>query len=146
MKGALANAIYVALAADANLADLVGTRIYDDPPRGEERTFPYVVIADRTSEETGSRGAMQLESGDVRITLHVWGKARGAALEVEPIQRRIREILGRGRGLQVDGFTLIRDSLVCENELCVPDRDDDMPDQSLYHGVQQWVGQMEASA
>lgn len=138
-KGPLANAIFVALKADASLVALATGGIYEAMPRATRVSFPYVHVGERNAET--NTGAMQREGSDVRVTVHVWSEARGAA-ECEAIQSRIRAVLQRAN-LPVTGFLMLGGSLVCDTELCIPDVDPDMPERSLYHGVQQWIADLQ---
>ena len=94
---ALQAAVVAALGADAGVSALVGTRIYDVPPR--EVTFPYVTIGPAnvtdwsTSTEAGA---------EHRLELHIWSRQRGkketyeimAALEAALDERRRLPLTG----------------------------------------------------
>ena len=80
----LQKAVFEALAGDAALAALVGTRIFDHAPANV--SFPYVTFG-RTSIYDWSTGT---ESGSEQLfTLHIWSKAKGKSetLEIMEIAR-----------------------------------------------------------
>lgn len=139
--GPLANAIFVALRADANLMALVGNRVYDAVPRADTVAFPYVTFARTSGIPSG--GAMQREGTQASVWLDVWSDSQGNA-EANSILSRIQAVLTRAN-LPVAGFTLNAGSLTCEMSEVFPDTDPDMPETSLYHGVQHWVGWLEES-
>lgn len=97
---ALQCAIYAALVADDTLAALVGTRLYDAPPRKSE--FPYVVFAEdeetawNTADNTGS------EHG---ITIQAWSRA-GGRKECKAIADALRGCLDDA-DLTLDGHRLV---------------------------------------
>ena len=80
----LQKAIFGALGANAALAALVGTRVFDHAPANA--AFPYITFG-RTSVYDWSTGT---ESGTEQLfTLHVWSKAKGKkeALEIMELAR-----------------------------------------------------------
>ena len=80
----LQKAIFEALGANATLAALVGTRVFDHAPANA--AFPYITFG-RTSVYDWSTGT---ESGTEHLfTLHVWSKAKGKkeALEIMELAR-----------------------------------------------------------
>lgn len=65
-------AIAAHLAADADLAALVGDRIHDGAPRAG--AFPSITFGEAGQADWSSDGE---PGGDVRLTLHVWSRAIG---------------------------------------------------------------------
>jgi hypothetical protein len=81
----LQKSIFEALAEDAALTALVGTRIHDHAPANAP--FPYITFG-RTSVYDWSTGT---ESGTEQLfTLHVWSKGKGKkeALEIMELARQ----------------------------------------------------------
>jgi hypothetical protein len=64
---ALQGALVAALRADATLAGLVGSAVFDAPPRGQ--SAPYVVI---TRHDLLPRDGDTPPGNEHRVTLHVW--------------------------------------------------------------------------
>jgi len=65
-------AIVAALAADTDLAALVGGRIHDGAPRATE--FPSITFGETGQSDWSSD---REPGGDVRLALHVWSRAVG---------------------------------------------------------------------
>jgi Protein of unknown function (DUF3168) len=97
---ALQKAVVAALRADAALGALIGTAIYDDPPR--EAAFPYV-----------SLGAASLADGDTAsergyvhlFHLDIWSR-QGGRKEVRAILGAIEAVL-HDASLALDGHSLV---------------------------------------
>jgi hypothetical protein len=71
---ALHKAVFGTLAAAAPLTNIVGTRIFDAPPR--DATFPYVTLGETSSADWST----STEDGtEHRLTLHAWSRAGGKA-------------------------------------------------------------------
>lgn len=138
-NAAFADAVFRVLSTDATLLALV-TGVYASAPDAAKLVKPYVIVGDRDFAPQDA-GAMQLEGGRARVTLDVWSDYNGPA-ETQDIQSRIRVLLLRA-SLPVQGFALFAGSVICEDEQCVADWDPDMPKQSLFHGVQAWIGLLE---
>lgn len=72
--------------ADANVAALVGDRVYDDIPKG--KTFPYVHLdTSQTTDETVDDCATWFE---VSQDVHVWSRATGMP-ETKRIMKALRD-------------------------------------------------------
>jgi hypothetical protein len=85
----LQQAIYAALAADAQLQALIGDppRVYDDPPGAS--TLPAVMIGDGLESDWST----QTEKGaEHDLTIHVWSRA-GGRKEARMILARICGVL-----------------------------------------------------
>jgi hypothetical protein len=96
----LQKAIFEALGANAALAALVGTRIFDHAPANV--SFPYITFG-RTSVYDWSTGT---ESGSEQLfTLHVWSKGKGKK-EVLEIMELARTTL-HDAALDLDGHRLV---------------------------------------
>ena len=93
-------AFFAALGGDEQLAETIGNRIFDTPPRDAE--FPYVTLGDwsaadwSTGTETGT---------EHRLTVHAWSRAGGKA-ESWSIVDAIREAL-HDRDFTLDGQALV---------------------------------------
>jgi hypothetical protein len=97
---ALQQAVYAALLADAGVAALAGTRVFDDVPG--DAAMPYVVIG----EDRESDWSTATESGSEHIlSLHVWSRASGHK-EAKLLCDAVRAALD-GAALAVSGATLI---------------------------------------
>ena len=86
---ALQQAIYVALAANADLKALIGDppRLFDFVPR--DAGFPYVVIGDATESDWSTA----TEAGsEHQLTIHVWSRGAGHK-EAKAIAGLIRDAL-----------------------------------------------------
>jgi hypothetical protein len=83
----LQGALVARLKADAPLAALVGTRVYDQPP--SPVTYPYVTIGEA---QTIRDDATCISGGQVYLTLHAWSVAVGF-LEVKRIADAVTESL-----------------------------------------------------
>ena len=114
-------AIHAALAADAGLASIIGSSVYDDVPQGT--SFPYVVIGDVTTRDWST----QTQEGDEHIVvIHAWSNQRGRR-EVQMIIERIDAVLD-GAALALVDHQLINLRVVFWTAL----RD---LDGATYHGV-----------
>lgn len=136
-----ADALVAVLTADAVLTGLASSGIYASLPRGVRTVPPYIVIGRREMDDVG--GAMQVAGGQARVVVEVWSNLNGPA-EAQQMQSRIRALLMR-RTLPVSGFLMIDGSLTCVHERVELDFDPDMPERSLFHGVQEWVADLEES-
>jgi Protein of unknown function (DUF3168) len=134
-----ADAIRAALLADATLQALVPSGILSALPRATRTTMPYQIIGRRGFDDQG--GAMQLEGGHATVFIDTWSDHNGPS-EVQQIQARNRVLLQR-QPLAVSGFVLIAGSLTCAEELVFVDFDADMPERTLFHGVQEWRAWLE---
>lgn len=138
---AFADAILADIKAYATAMTLLTGGVYASLPRGVRKVPPYLMVGRRDLDDQG--GAMQLAGGHATVFLDVWSKFNGPA-EAQQIQSCLRARLMR-RALTVSGFTMIEGSLTCVQEFVMPDPDPDMPEQALFHGVQQWVADLEES-
>ena len=138
---AFADAIALALTSDATLMAMV-TGVYAALPRAGRTLVPYIVLGKRESDDTG--GAMQIAGGLSKIFLEVWSNLNGPA-QVQQIQGRIRSLLLR-RTLLVSGYTMLANSLTCPMESVALDPDPDMPENTLFHGEQEWTAWLEEAA
>lgn len=68
----LQGAIIARLKADATLATLIGSRVYDQPPDGA--TFPYFTIGEAQFLRDD---ATCVTGGQVYLTMHAWSRAVG---------------------------------------------------------------------
>lgn len=82
-------ALHARLTADAQLAGLIGRRVYDDVP--EDARFPYVSLGEDFELPDDDHGGLGAE---VTVTLHVWSKYRGWA-EALAVAGRIQALLHR---------------------------------------------------
>jgi hypothetical protein len=130
------------LTADATLVALATGGIYAALPRNGRTTMPYVILGRREMNDQG--GAMQLEGGKALLVIDVWSDHNGPS-EAQAIQSRIRRVLQR-QTLTIVGFAMIAGSMACEEELVFPDFDPDMPERTLFHGVQHWSAYLEEAA
>lgn len=137
-----ADAFYTRMAGDARLATLAPGGVFASLPesrRVDPANGAYIVVGHRT---LGTRaGAMQREGGNADVLVDVWSAYNGPA-ETQDIQAQIRRLFQRV-DLVVPGFALYSGSVTCAEEMCFPDWDPDMPERSLFHGVQRWTGLLE---
>lgn len=95
VDGAMQVALVTALKASAEVAALVGARIYDRVPTGA--TFPYVTVPDIQIVEDGAEGIV---ADELFLDLHVWDRdAAGVGT------MRLKAIAGALRRT-LDGATL----------------------------------------
>lgn len=139
-KTAFAQAFYLALAADAILLTLVTGGVMTAVRRDVRVSYPYLIVGRRDLRDHGA-GAMQREGGTVHLFVDVWSAANDP-IEVEQIQSRVRALMTRN-DLAVSGFALYAGSVTCPEELVFTEPDPDLPERSLFHGVQQWTGLLE---
>ena len=99
-SAALHAAIYAALAESEALGELVGSRVFDAPPRDAD--FPYLTVGEwavvdwSTGTEAGT---------EHHLTVHAWSRAGGKA-ESWLLIEQVREAL-HDRALTLDGATLV---------------------------------------
>lgn len=138
-----ADAIFSRLNADVRLAALAPGGVFASMPdsrRVDASTDgAYVFVGHRTLGPNA--GAMQREGGNADVVVDVWSAYNGPS-ECQDIQGRIRALLQRC-DLAVPGFVLYAGSVMCDEEQCFQDFDPDMPQRSLFHGVQRWTGLLE---
>jgi hypothetical protein len=145
--GPLVDAVYTRLTTDGPLTVLIAGRVFTSLPKtGSRVPFPYVVIGrvelgSKSAEARRLAGAMGKEGVVARLTLDTWSQQNGPS-EAFAIQARIRVLFQR-QPLVVAGFDVVAGSVTCEDELMFPDVDPEMPDRSLFHGVQQWTAILE---
>ena len=88
-----------------------------------------------------------IEVGERELASAGVGRGARVCLPVGFGRRGIELLFGHAcaqrQQIPIVGFTLIANSLHCVEELCFPDFDADMPARTLYHGVQQWVCDVE---
>ncbi len=98
---ALRAAIHAKLAADAQLATLLGgVKIFDEAPRGEP--LPYVTFGDLQSRDWSTASDLGMEHF---IILNAWSGQSGAR-EALSIAGRIQALL-HDQPLPIQGFTLV---------------------------------------
>ncbi len=136
-----ADAIFARLSTDTVLLALTPGGVYASLPRSTRATPPYVVVGRR--EQHGSGFAMQIGGGDCHVFIDVWSLFNGPS-EAETIQSRIRVLLER-QPLAVAGFVVFAGSVSCEEEFVLQEFDSDMPERTLFHGVQHWSAALEES-
>lgn len=141
--GPFADAVLTALAADGNLTAIVADRIVATPKTGTRTTYPYIV-GDRRDLAPGSV-AMQKEGGEASLWIHCWSELNDPD-EVQRMQARVRAVLNRSTALAITGYVMYAGSLHIEEEMVISDFDQDMPQRSLYHGVQRVVADLEEAA
>ena len=137
---AFGDAVLTTLLEDDALIAIVSTRIKASLKRSEKTVMPYIV-GGRRDLWPGESLSMQSDGGRVEIWLDFWSEANGPN-EVERMMARARAVLQR-RPLRLDGFVMIGGSLRCEEERVIPDFDPDMPQKSLFHGVQRWAADVD---
>lgn len=140
--GPFADAVLTVLKADSVLATLASGGIYTALPLRMRLTSPYVIVG---HQQMGpSDAAMQIEGGQITLTVDVWSEANGPH-PARAIQSRIRALLQR-RDVAVSGFALVLGSVTCDEELVFADKDPDIPERSLFHGIQRWTAYLEEAA
>lgn len=133
------DAALAVLRADAALALLALGGVFASLPLSIRTSLPYVILGRRELNDQG--GAMQLEGGKALLIIDVWSDHNGPS-EAQAIQSRIRRLLQR-QTLVIVGFSMITGSMTCEEETVFTDFDPDMPERSLFHGVQHWGAYLE---
>lgn len=134
-----ADAVLGRLTPDATLIALMPNGIKTALPRGARVLYPYGLIG---REQLNDRAfAMQLEGGEGALFIDVWSDKNGPG-EAQQILSRIRALLQR-QTLTMAGFTMIAGSLTCRDEQVFREFDADMPERTLYHGIQEWVADLE---
>lgn len=147
--GPFSEAVVSVLRGDAALAELVGgsdqvaTKIVT-ALRARERTAPPYITVGR-SDLTAGAVAMQKEGGQAGVYIEVWSATTGPA-EAQAMQSRIRALFARDRALTVPGYAVWPGSLEFVEEMVMPDFDPDMPERSLYRGLQRLVADLEDAA
>jgi hypothetical protein len=136
------DALTAVLVADAALALLAPGGIVAALPRSVRVVEPYVIVGRREIDTLG--GAMQISGGLAHVTLDTWSAQNGPA-ETQQIQARCRVLLER-QALRIPGFAMLDGSLTCEVEDVTADFDPDMPELTLFHGVQTWMAWLEEAA
>ena len=139
--GPFGDAVLDAVAADDAIVAFVGDRVRASVKDQAKSALPFIVGARR--DLLPGAVAMQREGGRAAIWVDVWSDKNGPN-EVQQILSRIRAVLQR-RALTVSGYTVLGGSLVCDEEHVFPDFDPDMPQRTLYHGVQKWSADLEES-
>lgn len=139
--GPFGDAVLNALLDDNALDAIVDGRIKASLKKAENTPLPYIVGARRDLIEGNGAGSMQVEGGKATMWLDFWSEKNGPD-EVQSMMARARAVLSR-RTLRLTHFSMIAGSLVCESEHVIPDFDPDMPQKSLFHGVQQWTALVE---
>lgn len=95
-------AIAAALLADTDLAEIVGTRVYDIPP--DRPKFPYVTLGD---DLVVNDGTDCVSSAEVAITIHAWSQNK-TYKEVKLMAARIAAVLDENTSsLSPEGHHLI---------------------------------------
>ncbi len=140
--GPFADAVLDALLADAALVAIVADRIVASLKVKAVTPLPYIV-GGRRDLMPGSV-AMQLEGGRGSVWLDFWSDENSPD-EVQRMMSRTKAVLQR-RSLTIPGYTMFAGSLECEEEQVIPDFDPDMPQRSLYHGVQHWAADLEEAS
>lgn len=96
----LQKAIYARLGANAPLAALIATRIYDNAPG--DTAFPYVTLGENeTSDESGD----ETDLIEHRLTIYVWSRSGGRS-EAKSIMAAITDTL-HDADLELAGHSLI---------------------------------------
>lgn len=95
---ALQQAVFTRLGADAALAVLVGSRIYDEVPRPV--VFPYVTLSEMDVQDKGTKSGDVLE---LTLTLHVWSLQSGMK-ETQQILAALRDLLHNAPLTLNEGF------------------------------------------
>lgn len=92
--------LYAVLSGDADLALLVGDRIFDGVGR-PDAAYPFVVFQFQGGHDVAGVSAIRLMSQELYLVKAVGRGASYAALK--PIAKRIDELLHRQRGVTADG-------------------------------------------
>jgi hypothetical protein len=96
-------ALIAALKADSGVTDLVGQRIYDEPPTGVQ--FPYLRITDISPQAFDTDNQ---EGAIVQIGLHAHSRATQGRVEAARIAEAAQAALHRQEAaLTVTGHTLV---------------------------------------
>ena len=136
---AVVDAVVAALKGDTALMALV-TGVYGHVPRAARASHPYVRVSQPALDQD-AHGGMGVGGGRVSFSVDVWSNAKGP--------HRTREILARllvgleRRDLVLVGFDLAGGSLHCTESIVFDEPDPDMPEETLYHGHQEWEALVE---
>lgn len=112
------------LKADAAVAALVQTRVYDYVPSGT--TYPYIAIGDDTLRDLGAHTFKGMEA---TINIHSWSRYEGRK-QVKQMMEAIYDRLHEGE-LTLSGHTMV----FCRFEFAEVMKD---PDGSTHHGIQRF--------
>jgi len=96
----LQKAIHARLCADAPLAALVATRVYDNAPG--EAAFPYVTLGEN---ETSDQSGDDIRVSEHRLTIYVWSR-RGGRSEAKTIMAALGDAL-HDAALELTGHSLV---------------------------------------
>ncbi len=97
---ALQKAIYAHLSADADIAALVGTRLFDNVPG--DAGFPYLTLGEA---QVSDWSAGEEGGSEHFLSLHVFSRAGGRA-EAKSIMGAVHSVL-HDAGLTLEGFSLV---------------------------------------
>ncbi len=98
----LQGGILTALLAHTPLTDIVGVKIYDEPPDGTE--VPYVCYGDPTEEDWGSKS---FDGTEHSIQLHCWSDHRGAKQAREILDAIYTHLHNNTASISLTGHTLV---------------------------------------
>lgn len=108
--------IYDALVNNSTFMNLIGSRIYDEPPTNCQ--YPFVTIGDGTEI---SDNRLTYNGYDVTITLHIYTKPEGLGFyPAKKILESINAVINVKR-LSMTNLTM----LLCKLDNIVTERDDD---------------------
>lgn len=139
---AFVDALRAALTSDVTLMALI-TGVYGHVSEADRTAYPYLVLGDRHLDE-GQARSMAMSGGRTSVQLDGWSAHKGGS-EMHAILSRARIVLER-RTLTVLGFSMMAGSLTCEFEDILDEPDADNPKKTLYHGIQQWVAEIDEAA
>lgn len=99
---ALQGAISTLLKANAGVAAIVGTRVYDAVPTNPVATFPYLTIGD---DQVLPDIAQDYDGADVVMTIHGWSRGAGFP-EVKGLGKAVNAAL-TDAALTITGFRIV---------------------------------------
>lgn len=120
----LQSALLTALKADATLAAIVDTRVYDNVP--QKTDYPYVAIGDDTFGDLGSHTFKGME---ITVNIHCWSQYAGRK-QVKQMMEAIYDLLHEGT-LTLSGHTVVFSRF----EFAETMKD---PDGVTHHGIQRF--------
>ena len=121
-------AILAALKADAGLAAIVGTRVYDAVPQAT--AYPFVFVTVEAGQAWDGGGG--LAGWESLIAVEAWSEKAGSSAEIYAIGRRVVAVL-HGQDLALAAGTMINMRLEASSRAASLVRDDDQARVSRTH-------------
>ena len=119
-------ALYDQLSADSTFMNLIGSRLYDEPPTNN--TYPYVVVGDAIEIPDNT---LSYKGYDTSVTFTIYTKPAGlGSYTAKQILEEMNRILNMKK-FSMDTLTMI----ICKFENALTDRDGDIRTMSVRYQV-----------